>query len=115
MKVYLVGILCCIVCQLSFGQVGPGAESLTNQAKLERVYPNPISDYIFVDIEAESNAFAEIELLDILGNKVQVWERQELVNGKNKIKLQLENFHSGIYLLKVKIGAKVYVTRLRKV
>ncbi|MFV0378408.1 MAG: T9SS type A sorting domain-containing protein [Mangrovibacterium sp.] len=83
--------------------------------KQEKVYPNPFSDYLVVEFTSQEYASATIELMDILGNPVQQWQKVEIVPGTQKIRLVLNNFHSGIYLLKVKVGSECFVTRLRKV
>lgn len=83
--------------------------------KQEKVYPNPFSDYLVVEFSSQEFATATIELMDILGNPVQQWQKVEIVPGTQKIRLMLNNFHSGIYLLKVKVGSECFVSRLRKV
>lgn len=87
----------------------------SSTTKLERVYPNPIEDYIVVEVTAANYNQATIVLMDILGNVVQRWENQELSPGTQQIRLSLRNLHSGIYLLKVVVDNKSFVQRLRKV
>lgn len=83
--------------------------------KQEKVYPNPFTDYLIVELTSQEFSTADIILMDILGNPVQQWENVEIVPGTQKIRLSLNNFHSGIYLLKVKVGSQCIVSRLRKV
>lgn len=86
-----------------------------SSVKQEKVYPNPFADYLIVEFSSQEYATANVVLMDILGNPVQQWETVEIVPGSQKIRLSLNNFHSGIYLLKVKVGEQCFVSRLRKV
>lgn len=103
----------------AFGMLG--AQSVNQEAgeqssvKLEKVYPNPMSDYVMVEMTAQEFVSANIVLMDVLGNPVQEWEKVEVTPGIQKIRLALNNLHSGIYLLKVKVGSQCFVIRLRKV
>ena len=54
------------------------------------------------------------ELVDILGKTVQEWEPQKIGPGLQRIKLNVNDHHSGIYLLKAKIGSENVVVRVQK-
>ncbi|WP_372776372.1 T9SS type A sorting domain-containing protein [Mangrovibacterium sp.] len=108
----IVLVLACLIGSAQ-AEISPNVEQAAT--KVERVYPNPLSDYLFVEIKCVDYAQATIVLLDILGNPVQQWENVEVVPGTQKVRLDLKLLHSGIYLLKVTIGDQKFVNRLRKV
>ena len=82
--------------------------------RIEKVYPNPIDSYVFVQVFSENYGTIQFELIDILGNKIKLWNKMELVPGSQKIKLDFQAFHSGFYLLKGKVDGQFIVKRLRK-
>lgn len=67
-----------------------------------RIYPNPVEDNIYIDIESYDDL--EIELLTLEGRIVDEW------NGTNKINVQ--GVSSGFYLLKLVSGDKFSVERI---
>ena len=115
MKAFLIVILILIAHQIGTAQTSDSTAANQQPVKVDRVFPNPVSDYIFVEVSSDKFAKAEFMLMDVLGNPVQQWEAVELTPGTQKIRLNLNDFHSGLYLLKVKIGKEVFVNRLRKV
>lgn len=115
MKGFLIVILIFITHQFGSAQTSDSTAADQQPVKVERVFPNPVNDFIFVEVSSDKFVKAEIMLMDILGNPVQQWEAVELTPGFQKIRLSLNDFHSGLYLLKVKIGKSVFVNRLRKV
>ncbi len=82
--------------------------------KVEKVYPNPVNSFVYVEISLEDYAIARFQLIDILGNKIQEWEAQQLFPGDHKVKLQFKSLRTGIYLLKIRVGDKEFVKRIRK-
>lgn len=97
--------------------VHPGSAQLNSVKpyQIEKIFPNPITDYFFVQIDAEARFTIFFELIDILGKSVQKWEPKEISPGIQRIKLKMDNHHSGIYLLKAQIGKDDVVFRVRKV
>ena len=62
------------------------------------IYPNPASDIVFIEIP-KSNDFLEIEIFNINGtliNKIQI------ANEQSKFELKINQYHSGIYIVKFK-------------
>lgn len=67
--------------------------SIDEQAELElNLYPNPASDWVYIDHKGKIDA---IEIVDINGRFIQ--KLQPLSN-----KININELHSGIYLLKIK-------------
>ena len=52
--------------------------------------------------------------IDILGNTIKKWEKMELTPGTQKIRLELQRFNAGFYLLKANIDGHVTIKRIRK-
>jgi len=115
MKAFLFVVFILLSHLIGNAQTIEGGASKKEDIKVERVFPNPINDHVFVEITSIKFAKAECELIDILGKPVQRWEAVELSPTTQKIRLNLNDFHSGLYLLKVKVGNEIFVTRIRKV
>ena len=110
MKLYLK-ILCCLIFtfNLSYGQnisVDGDKSELTKLKKeslqLEmdvELYPNPASEYLNVTLNNAQLKNVEIEMYNIIGNKLDFeFDRTKL----NSYKINLKELHSGYYLLLVK-------------
>ena len=85
--------------------------------KIEKVYPNPTSGFISVDLmynsivpasgaqfviaRNEANKAAQIEILDLTGRIVQRTQ-QKLIDGYNILELDMSNLSSGLYLVRIK-------------
>ena len=115
MKASLLLVVLFFSCWLADAQTSPLNAEDQSPVKVERVFPNPISDHLFIEITSDEYFSSVIVLMDILGNSVQKWEAVGIVPGTQKIRLTLNDLHSGIYLLKIKIGPRVFVNRLRKI
>ncbi len=83
--------------------------------QIEKIFPNPIVDHFFVEIEATTRFTIFFELIDILGKPVQKWAPMQVSPGVQRIRLHMNDHHSGIYLLKAGIGEDNVVLRVRKV
>lgn len=81
---------------------------------IQKIYPNPISDFVFIEINAKNYISIQFELIDILGNKIKRWNKIEVVRGTQKVKLDFQSIHSGFYLLKISADKTNIVKRIRK-
>lgn len=68
---------------------------------IEKVYPNPVKDFITVDLRSTISGAIEVSLINILGTEVKKWNEFSLSEGDQKVKLDLTEFKSGVYILKV--------------
>lgn len=97
---------------------GLKAQDLSKSDKLdyqiEKVYPNPAREFVFVEVFSENYASIRFELIDILGNTVKKWEKKELTPGTQKIRFELQKFSSGFYLLKADKQGQIIIKRIRK-
>jgi hypothetical protein len=115
MKIKLLLILVIFNWLPIFARSGWGQVDSIKPYQIEKIFPNPITDYFFIEIEASTPFTIFFELIDILGQPVQKWEPMEVSPGVQRIKLHMDDHHSGIYLLKAQIGEDDVVFRVRKV
>lgn len=79
-----------------------------------KVYPNPFTSFINIELLQKINETVSIELYSIIGKKIK--EERQFLNSFSIIKFNnLENLSSGIYLLKIKIGNKVIQKKISKI
>jgi hypothetical protein len=71
-------------------------EILTNS----KIYPNPIGEQSFIEINSTQNLNANISYLDYSG-KIIKSQDVSLINGFNKIKINALDMSSGIYFIKI--------------
>jgi hypothetical protein len=98
-----------------FAESRPGGVNSGKPYQIEKIFPNPIADHFFVEIEASTRFTIFFELIDILGKSVQRWAPMQVSPGVQRIRLHVNDHHSGIYLLKAGIGEDNVVLRVRKV
>ncbi len=71
------------------------------------LYPNPASNEIYIEIESENGRIEQVQLIDITGKEILNKE----LNSKNTT-LDISNFESGIYLVKLHSNHGTCVKRL---
>ena len=79
-----------------------------------KVYPNPVNDMVYVDIQSKYVAPVLITLYNILGTEVKRWESIDLHEGTQKLKLDLSEFKSGLYVLKFSVSGQYYSQMVKK-
>ena len=74
--------------------------------KIISVYPNPTSGQLFVDIEIAKQASVNLELINSIGQTLQL---QKLLpfSGRKTMDLQIEDLPTGTYLLKISSGSQI--------
>jgi Secretion system C-terminal sorting domain len=65
------------------------------------VYPMPAVSQTTLSFEYEKNSVANLEIYDILGNKVQAMQNIAVVNGSNTIDINTSKLNSGVYMIKL--------------
>ena len=89
----------------------PSTNTLNLHKKAVKIYPNPTSEYIYIELEKYINYFV-VEIYSLDGKKIMEW--------KNQTKISLSYLKSGIYLVKVKtkkeelLSEKVIITSKKK-
>jgi hypothetical protein len=74
---------------------------INSKTSITRVYPNPTSDYINIEISSEKKKRVTIDLFDYSGRKVfdKIFE---LIEGNNLERISLSQFISGSYIVVVR-------------
>ncbi|MBM3437168.1 MAG: T9SS type A sorting domain-containing protein, partial [Bacteroidetes bacterium] len=78
-----------------------------------KIYPNPFSQEVHVEIECQSSVAASIEIYNPKGSRVDVPHRGKFIKGTNRFSWkpdQKEGNGDGIYLLKI-VAGELTVTR----
>lgn len=90
----------------NYGQFAPnlvrnsyeGSEHTTANAVI--VYPNPTRGDLFVDISSSTNTHATIKVIDLTGKTIKTIQT-DLVEGLNKVTVNIAELATGMYLIKV--------------
>lgn len=87
-----------------------GIENLDFDQTLFKVFPNPVQDFIQIEIaENIENQLIEVSLLSIEGKQILLKQFNEKM-----IEINTESLNSGIYFLKLKYKEKLYVKKIVK-
>ncbi|MFH0893571.1 MAG: T9SS type A sorting domain-containing protein [Bacteroidota bacterium] len=76
-----------------------GVEQIMSSLPTIKVYPNPASTEVTIEIPKEMQHFSDIEILNETGQVVQILSGY-LVSEKNELTLNVEKLNAGIYFLK---------------
>ena len=87
--------------------------SLTENPYYIELYPNPFNSELSIFIETTINAKATIQIADISGKVVSLWE-QETVSGENIVTLHGDKLSTGIYLITININGQTYTRKVIK-
>jgi hypothetical protein len=71
------------------------------------ISPNPVNQTLFVAFEGQNDLKSSIQIMDVLGNRLK-WISSEKGNLKQ---IDVSDFASGIYFLKIEMGNKVGVKK----
>ncbi len=66
-----------------------------------KVYPNPTSDYVDVEIKLEHSANLRCDLLGSMGEKISSQEYPNVQNGLSMFKISFNGMHKGNYYLTI--------------
>lgn len=89
--------------------------SLEQQSfSISSVYPNPVKDFVTIEIQSKISDAVQINLYNILGAEVKKWEPNYLKQGTQKLKLDLSLFKSGVYILRISGSGQVCSQVIKK-
>ena len=71
------------------------------------LYPNPVTDLLFVSFDTEKTSYYILEIFDLIGSrKIQ----QRVKNYSERIEIKVSDLESGMYLLHLKSAENEYPT-----
>jgi hypothetical protein len=76
-----------------------------------KVYPNPTSGSVVLQISSDANFAAAVSVYDLLGQKV-LNENVKIANGQNQISLSTNALSNGMYLVQISSASTQSVTTL---
>jgi len=82
---------------------------------IEKVYPNPVKDLLTIDLRTTVSGAVKVSLINILGTEVKKWDEFSISQGDQKLKLDLSQFKSGMYILKISQQDQVRTQVLKKI
>lgn len=126
MKTFFTFILILIIGVSSYAQTptiahqktGTVTDKITTDAQafsIHKVYPNPVKDLLTVDLQSAVSGAIQVSLINILGTEVKKWDEFSLSQGDQKLKLDLSQFNSGMYILKIVQQGQVRTQVLKKI
>lgn len=65
------------------------------------IYPNPVKDRLFVELEAAVPATLRVALYDIKGKETQIPPQEAVVVGQKILTFETENLPVGVYILRL--------------
>ncbi|MDA3870752.1 MAG: T9SS type A sorting domain-containing protein [Candidatus Marinimicrobia bacterium] len=76
---------------------------IADKYELGNTYPNPFNPTFTIPLKLNENAFVNIHLVNILGQKVLQIENSQMAVGDNDLQVNCENLNSGVYFVKVTV------------
>ena len=75
-----------------------------------KVYPNPSTTKVWIDVELKNPTEMQVELFDVAGRQLQVLEPQ--ISDKHTFELNMTEYASGVYNARLIIGNQVATQRI---
>ena len=99
-------------CQSSSSSVYVTVTGIVNSASSQgiSIHPNPVND--FIELTSQLHQTLDIRIIDIAGK--EMWSGKIDVSNKEKYKIDVSAFESGIYLVEIKVGDIKMVEKLLK-
>ena len=96
------------------GAFSSGITAETQSFSISKVYPNPVKDFVTVDIQSGISGTIQISIFNILGTEVKKFDSFSLQPGDQQFKIDLSFVKSGVYILKISTSAHVCTQILKK-
>lgn len=81
---------------------------------ISKIYPNPVKDFVTVELQSLQSNTIQLSLFNILGNEVKKWDSFTIDTDDQKFKIDLSSLKTGIYFLKISNAGKVVTQVLKK-
>ena len=117
---FLIVIISGSFAQISFsshqkiGVLSSGINTEIQSFSISRIYPNPVKDFVTVELHSPEIASVHASLINILGTEVKKWDSFPLQHGDSKLKLDLSFLKSGVYFLRISNSGKIITQVLKK-
>lgn len=76
-----------------------------------KIFPNPATQYINIEVDGISNADALVSIYD-LGGRLVYSDTYMILQGSNVLNINISNLNSGSYLIKTQVEGKTYSNKL---
>lgn len=96
------------------GMLTSGITSDTQTFSINKVYPNPVKDFVTIELQSELSGAVKVSLFNILGSEVKKWDEFFLNEGDQKLKIDLSSIINGVYILKISTSDQVRTQLLKK-
>ena len=80
--------------------------------ELYQNYPNPFNPSTHIDFSLPESANIQLEIYNILGQKVQTLKNERMAPGYYSITFEANSLSSGIYIYQLQMGNKVITKRM---
>ena len=80
--------------------------------ELYQNYPNPFNPSTQIDFSLPESANIQLEIYNILGQKVQTLKNERMAPGYYSITFEANSLSSGIYIYQLQMGNKVITKRM---
>jgi len=89
-----------------------GLDELFNKNSEIIAYPNPSYDILNLSFKLERNAIVNIKLYDYIGKEIKAINMGTQYIGKHNVKLDVSNYATGFYFLRVQIDNRIETVKL---
>ena len=81
----------------------------TDELILGKVYPNPATATIFIERGINNTKGIAIDILNLAGEIIHI---DEMTSNQNVKKIDVSNFDSGVYLVKLRSETDVFIEKI---
>lgn len=93
---------------------GSVVASTTQAFSIVTVYPNPVREFVTIDIQSKVAGSVQLSLYNIMGAEIKKWDSNTLRQGFQKLKLDLSAYKPGVYILRVSGSGQVCSQVIKK-
>lgn len=76
-----------------------------------KVYPNPVTDKVTLELPGKAGQNVEINLYNALGERVKTRIQAQNINGDNRMEMDVSALSEGLYVLKMTVNGKIIQTK----
>lgn len=96
------------------GVLTAGIITPTNSFSIEKAYPNPVKDFVTIELQSEESGDLQVSLINILGTEVKKWDNFYINPGDQSLKIDLSQFKTGVYILRITKKGQTKTQLLKK-